>query len=188
MGGSAVASGSEAVALGIGAVASGNAAMALGQATTAAGDSSMALGFGAVTTAAADGSFVFADRSPGGNFTSFAPNQFLAKATGGVGFYTNSASTTGVELAPNGSSWASLSDVNAKENFRDVDGEGVLTKLAAMSIQEWNYKAQDIPPGSVVVVPRDPAPFNFIAFSERVFGLLSNLALSAAALATISRN
>ncbi len=52
----------------------------------------------------------------------------------------------------------------------------------------WNYKAQDLPPGSVIVVPRDPAPFNFVAFSERVFGLLSNLAISAAALASISRN
>lgn len=52
----------------------------------------------------------------------------------------------------------------------------------------WNYKAQDIPPGSVVVVPRDAAPFNLVAFSERIFGLLSNLAVTAAALATISRN
>ncbi len=52
----------------------------------------------------------------------------------------------------------------------------------------WNYTAQDIPPGSLIVVPRDAAPFNVLALSERVFGLLSNLALSAAALATISRN
>jgi Chaperone of endosialidase len=46
-------------------------------------------------------------------------------------------------MAPNGSSWAPLSDANAKENFREVDGEALLAKLAAMSIQEWNYKAQD---------------------------------------------
>lgn len=52
----------------------------------------------------------------------------------------------------------------------------------------WNYQTQDIPPGSVIVVPRDAAPFNLVAFSERLFGLLSNLAISAAALATISRN
>ena len=52
----------------------------------------------------------------------------------------------------------------------------------------WNYKAQDIPPGSVIVVPRDAAPFNLVAFSERLFSLLSNLAVTAAALATISRN
>ncbi len=51
----------------------------------------------------------------------------------------------------------------------------------------WNYKAQDIPPGSLIVVPRDAAPFNGLAFSERIFGVLSNLALTAAALATVSR-
>ncbi len=51
----------------------------------------------------------------------------------------------------------------------------------------WNYKSQDIPPGSVIVVPRDAAPFNALAFSERIFGLFSNLALTAAALATVTR-
>lgn len=52
----------------------------------------------------------------------------------------------------------------------------------------WDYQTQDIPPGSVVVVPRDAAPFNLVAFSERIFSLLSNLAVTAAALASISRN
>jgi hypothetical protein len=33
--------------------------------------------------------------------------------------------------------------VNAKENFRDLNGADVLAKLAAMPIREWNYKAQD---------------------------------------------
>ncbi|GAC1621855.1 MAG: SLBB domain-containing protein [Nevskia sp.] len=51
----------------------------------------------------------------------------------------------------------------------------------------WNYRSQDIPPGSVIVVPRDPAPFNALAFSERIFGVLSSLALTAAALATVTR-
>ena len=72
-----------------------------------------------------------------------------------------------------------------------INGPAVLldvsptTKLKASF---WNYKPQDIPPGSVVVVPRDAAPFNLVAFSERIFGLLSNLAVTAAALSTISRN
>lgn len=51
----------------------------------------------------------------------------------------------------------------------------------------WNYKSEDIPPGSVVVVPRDAAPFNVLAFSERIFGLLSSVALTAAALASVTR-
>lgn len=50
----------------------------------------------------------------------------------------------------------------------------------------WNFKSQDIPPGSLIVVPRDAAPFNIYAFSERFFGILANLAISAAALVTIN--
>jgi hypothetical protein len=51
--------------------------------------------------------------------------------------------TSGVRLAPNASAWSSLSDVNSKEHFRDLNGEDVLVKIARMPIREWNYKAQD---------------------------------------------
>ena len=33
--------------------------------------------------------------------------------------------------------------MNMKENFRDLDGDGVLAKISAMPIREWNYKSQD---------------------------------------------
>jgi hypothetical protein len=36
-----------------------------------------------------------------------------------------------------------LSDVNPKENFKDLDGDAVLSKIATMPIREWNYKAQE---------------------------------------------
>jgi len=52
----------------------------------------------------------------------------------------------------------------------------------------WNYETNEIPPGSEIVVPRDAAPFNALAFSERIFGLLSSLAITAASLAVISNN
>src|SRR5262249_4439624 len=39
--------------------------------------------------------------------------------------------------------WSSLSDRNAKENFRAVDAKRVLEGLAAMPISSWNYKTQD---------------------------------------------
>lgn len=35
------------------------------------------------------------------------------------------------------------SDVNAKENFKPVDGQEVLTRLADVPITTWNYKADD---------------------------------------------
>ncbi|WP_173012486.1 SLBB domain-containing protein [Niveispirillum sp. SYP-B3756] len=45
-----------------------------------------------------------------------------------------------------------------------------------------------IPPGSTIVVPRDPEPFNFLTTTRTVMSLISSLALSAASLAVISRN
>ncbi|MBP7334414.1 SLBB domain-containing protein [Niveispirillum sp.] len=45
-----------------------------------------------------------------------------------------------------------------------------------------------IPPGSTIVVPRDPQPFNFLSLTRTVVGLISDLALAAASLAVISRN
>ena len=46
-------------------------------------------------------------------------------------------------MAPGGGSWAALSDANMKENFREVSGEEVLAKLAAIPVREWNYTSQD---------------------------------------------
>jgi hypothetical protein len=44
---------------------------------------------------------------------------------------------------PRAGAWSSVSDVNLKENFRELDGGDVLLKIARMPIREWNYKAQD---------------------------------------------
>lgn len=45
-----------------------------------------------------------------------------------------------------------------------------------------------IPPGATIVVPRDPQPFSFMTMTRTVVSLLSQLAVSAASLAVISRN
>lgn len=52
----------------------------------------------------------------------------------------------------------------------------------------WNYTTVPIPPGSTIVVPRDATPFNGLVFFQKVFGVFSNVAVTAAALATIARN
>ena len=49
----------------------------------------------------------------------------------------------GVRLVAGGVQWTSVSDVNAKRLFRDLDGEDVLSRFAAMPVTEWSYKAQD---------------------------------------------
>ena len=91
-----------------------------------------------------DGNFVFADDSDfdfnGSN------NEFAARATGGVRFVTaidgSGTGTAGVTLASGASSWQTISDRRAKENFQDVDTRQLVEKLAAIPIQTWNYKAQ----------------------------------------------
>jgi hypothetical protein len=118
--------------------ASGNyATVGEGRDNTASGDYSFAAGEQA--SASHDGSFVWASDTVA---SSWGPNTFTARAHGGVRFYSGSAPDTGVQLSSGGSSWGSISDRNAKENFADVDAGQVLETLAAMPIQTWNLKAQ----------------------------------------------
>ena len=35
-----------------------------------------------------------------------------------------------------------------------------------------------VPPGSTIIVPRDPKPFDFLESAERVSQILANLAIS----------
>lgn len=148
----AVAVGFEAQARGYGSVAlggahtAGNFSTAAGRAVFAAGPYSIVLGTNAETTAAARGSIVFGDNSPNAQpvgFQSFRPNEFLVRAAGGIGFFTKGDLTTGVYVPPGGTAWSSLSDVNAKEHFRELDHSDILAKVAAMPVREWSYKAQD---------------------------------------------
>ena len=69
-------------------------------------------------------------------------NQFLARATGGVTFFTNSAFTTGVSVAAGGGSWSSVSDRNVKDNFAAIDNRQLLARVLALPITTWNYKSQ----------------------------------------------
>lgn len=112
-----------------------------GEDNVAAGDYSFAAGHRAIANAS--GSFVWADNSSGSNLTGTVGNQWLARCSGGVWFYTNSNLTSGVILAAGGSAWSSVSDRNLKENFEEVDGQEVLDKLEGIPVTTWNYKAQD---------------------------------------------
>jgi hypothetical protein len=88
------------------------------------------------------GAFVWAD-STDADAASTADNQFVARASGGVVFYSNPDLTSGVFLPPGGGSWSMLSDRNIKENVQPVDGRGVLDQLCAVPLATWNYKTQD---------------------------------------------
>jgi len=138
-----IASGLNSLASGQRSQADGAESIALGQDALAGGPGTVVLGSKAATQLAAYGTFVFGDRSTLTPIIAVAPNQFLVRASGGVAFYTNAALTTGLRLAPSGSQWLGLSDVNAKHLFRALDGEELLGKLAGLPIQEWSYTAQD---------------------------------------------
>ncbi len=47
-----------------------------------------------------------------------------------------------------------------------------------LSVSMWNHTPNFIPPGSTIIVPRDPKPFDFIESAERISQVLANLAIS----------
>ena len=114
-------------------ISGGDGNVAQGRHSFAAGQQAYAL---------QDGCFVWSDRTPGG-VGSFGENTFVARASGGARFYSSTDLITGVTLDAGAGSWSSLSDRNAKENFRPVDGQDVLERLASIPLQTWNYKSQN---------------------------------------------
>lgn len=148
LGGYTTASGIAAIAMGSGAVASGAQAVAVGSYVTASGDYSTALGHSASTNGHY-GTFVYGDESAISDLSAVADNQFAVRAQH-FWFGTNNSATatsgrfietsTGAYLTTTGV-WTNVSDVNKKHDFKPVDGEQVLEKLAAMPVSTWRYNA-----------------------------------------------
>jgi len=57
-----------------------------------------------------------------------------------------------------------------------------------LAINIWNYKAVQLPPGSSLVVPKDPAPLDIFTLVREGSSLIGELAVTAASLAVISRD
>ena len=138
-----IASGPTSTAMGSQSVAGGSTAFAMGRRAEAFGFTSMVLGGDVQTTAAAFGTFLFGDGSASTPLVVSDPNQFVARAAGGVIFYTSAGLASGLRLAASGSQWLGVSDVHTKHAFRALDGEEVLGKLAQMPVTEWSYLVQD---------------------------------------------
>lgn len=51
----------------------------------------------------------------------------------------------------------------------------------------WNLSADPVPPGSLIVVPQDPAPYETWGMIRDLTGIFTQVAISAAALAVIAR-
>ncbi len=126
----------------------------------AGGDYSLAAGRRAKVRDAAEsgdsdgdeGTFIWAD-STDASFTSTGPDQFLIRAGGGLGLNRNDPSHplhvgtdgtngNGAHLTAGGT-WTSGSSRAWKENFRALDAEEILDRVAALPIQRWNYTGSD---------------------------------------------
>jgi hypothetical protein len=140
LGHATTASGASSLAGGFESSAEGISSLAFGSGSRTVGTAAIALGTAAV---AGRGSFVFADNVTNAGFFGSGTNQFFVRASGGVAFFSDAASTLGVRLLAGGSQWLSLSDVRAKHRFRELDGDDILARIAAMPVAEWSYRAQD---------------------------------------------
>ncbi|SDD15673.1 tail fiber domain-containing protein [Niabella drilacis] len=131
-------------AIGTDVTASERGAMAFGTQTTASGIYSTAMGVN-VRTGGFNGAFIIGDFR-GLMLNSNAENQMTMRFGGGYRFFTGSTGAgtgSGVTLAPNGNSWASISDSTKKENYRQPDGASFLSKIKSMKLGSWNYIGQD---------------------------------------------
>lgn len=109
----------------------------------------------------------------------------------------NAVAVTGQVLSPG--SLAFVNGARPEDYIRQAGGYAVaadasrsfivLPNGVARPLRQsfWHAREEAIPPGSVIIVPRDVAPFTALILSERITSILSNLALSAAALVTITR-
>jgi hypothetical protein len=91
-----------------------------------------------------DGSFVWGDynKSSSAVVEDSQANEFVARASAGVYFYSNEDATSGVELPAGGGSWMSLSDRNAKTDTSRLDDQSVLARLAALQVSRWRYRTE----------------------------------------------
>ncbi|HYI71583.1 MAG TPA: SLBB domain-containing protein [Skermanella sp.] len=55
-----------------------------------------------------------------------------------------------------------------------------------LRVSSWNHTASWIAPGSTIIVPRDPEPFEFFKFAQNLGSLFTQLSVSAAAIKVLS--
>jgi hypothetical protein len=77
---------------------------------------------------------------PGSPLTAAANNEFAVRATGGVRLRTSADLTTGCNLAASSGTWTCTSSRSAKVDFRSIDPDHVLAKIASLPIQSWRYR------------------------------------------------
>ena len=67
---------------------------------------------------------------------------FAGKIGIGIDVPTHSIDVAGGAYC-DGTNWMNASDANLKENFSDVDGQELLSKINNLTVSEWNYKNEN---------------------------------------------
>jgi trimeric autotransporter adhesin len=90
-----------------------------------------------------DGCFVWGD-TLNDNVECNTPDAFVARARGGFSLITagTAGAYTGATLPAGAGAWTTLSDINVKTAFQNVDVRSVLEQVIRMPITTWQYKAQ----------------------------------------------
>ncbi|WP_426747087.1 tail fiber domain-containing protein [Myxococcus faecalis] len=140
-GAATTASGFTSVAMGYTNNATGQGSVALGYRVDANADYSTAMGQRA-SSGGFKGSFIWADQSSTNVISNTAEHQFLVRASGGIQLRTNATASTGCNLPAGSGVFSCTSDRNQKEDFRTVDGELLLEKVARLPVESWRYKEE----------------------------------------------
>jgi hypothetical protein len=145
-----IAGGTSNIANGIAAsVGGGSENRAFGEfATIPGGLENQAIGtgtFAAGTRAEAshNGSFVWSDNAASPVVKDSAPDQFVARASGGYFLYSDASAKVGVRLSPGSGSWASVSDRAAKNHVAPLDDAAVLAKVETLPVTTWSYRSEN---------------------------------------------
>ena len=69
--------------------------------------------------------------------------QFIARAAGGVTFFSDSGITNGIQLFSGSGAWSSVSDSSKKENITSLEKHGIINHLKNLNVYAWNYKSQN---------------------------------------------
>lgn len=108
-----------------------------------------------------------------------------------------SAAVAGEVMAPGALQFVSGKDADdyireAGGTTRDADDGRAFVVLPdgraePLALSSWNHTVRVIPPGSRIVVPRDPRPYRFLETARDVGSILGQLALTAASIAVIAQ-
>ena len=74
-----------------------------------------------------------------------------------------------------------LREAGGTTHYADKDRSFVIYpdgSAQPLKVGSWNHNSVMIPPGSTIIVPRDPKPFDFLDSAGRVSQMIANLAIS----------